>query len=148
MTPPAPKVRPKALSRLDLDLAVFEAGAGAGVAGRAFLVDEDEQGVGVAVDEDLLDVLTMAAGLALDPVLLPAAGPERAPPGRRGPADRLGVHPAHHQDLTRVVLLHHCWDQPGRVEGQLVDAHPPIVADARPPPDRGQNLSGWRDDIE
>ena len=40
-------------------------------------------GVAVAVEPDLLDVLAVAGGLALDPVLLARAAPERRTPGGR-----------------------------------------------------------------
>src|SRR4028119_802623 len=58
----------------DLQLAV-EAGALAGVAGRALLVDEDQQGVTVAVQPDVADPLPGPGGLAPDPALA-AAGRE------------------------------------------------------------------------
>ena len=54
-----------------------EAGAVAGVAGGADLVDLDQDGVGVAVQGDGLDVLDVAGGVALDPVLLAAAATSR-----------------------------------------------------------------------
>src|SRR5689334_8550272 len=53
-----------------------EARARAGVAGRADLVDPDEQGVAVAVQRDVLDVLDVPRRVALVPQLLPAEGPE------------------------------------------------------------------------
>ena len=40
------------------------------MAGRALLVDLDQQGVAVAVEAHLPDPLAVAGGLALDPVLL------------------------------------------------------------------------------
>jgi hypothetical protein len=50
-----------------------EAGAFAGVAGRALLVDASKQDIGVAIDAELLDVLDVSAGVALAPELLPRA---------------------------------------------------------------------------
>ena len=47
-----------------------EAGAVAGMAGRALLVHLDQQAVAVAVQPDLAHPLPVPAGLALDPVLL------------------------------------------------------------------------------
>ena len=53
-----------------------------------------------------LDPLPVAGGLALDPVLLARAAPERRPPGGQRAVQRLVVHPAEHQHLAGVVLLH------------------------------------------
>src|SRR5665648_217673 len=95
--------------RMSLDRAqivVVETGARTGVAGRADLVDPDEQCVTVAVQRDSLDVLRVAGRVALAPVLTAAAGPERHPSRRQRASKRLVVHPADHQHLTAVVLLH------------------------------------------
>ena len=89
-----------------------EAGAVAGVAGGALLVDLDQQRVAVAVEADLLDLLPVAGGLALDPVLLARAAPERRPAGGQRAVQRLVVHPAEHQHLAGVVLLHDRGHQP------------------------------------
>src|SRR5918997_2885137 len=96
----------------DLQRAV-EAGALAGVAGRALLVDQDQQGVAVAVQPDVADPLAVAGGLALHPVLAPAARPVGGPAGGEGAAQRLVVHPGDHEHLTGVVLLDDGGDQPG-----------------------------------
>src|SRR5919112_1599058 len=95
----------------DLQRAV-EAGALAGVAGRALLVDEDQQRVAVAVQPDVADPLAVTGGLALDPVLPPRAAPEGRPPGRQRPVQRLVIHPAHHEHLEAVVLLDHGGEEP------------------------------------
>src|ERR1039458_9495636 len=84
---------------------ILETGACPGMAGRAHLVDTDEQCVTVAVERHRLDVLRMARGVALAPVLTAAAGPERHPPGGQGAMQRLVVHPADHEHLTAVMLL-------------------------------------------
>src|ERR671915_1045401 len=89
----------------DLQPAV-EAGALAGVAGRALLVDEHQQRVAVAVQADVADPLAVPGGLALHPVLAPAARPVGGPPGGEGAAQGLVVHPAQHQRLAGAVLLH------------------------------------------
>src|SRR4051794_21671946 len=88
----------------DLQLAV-EAGALAGVAGRPLLVDEDQQRVAVAVQADVADPLAVPGGLALHPVLAPAARPVGGPARGQGAAQRLVVHPGDHEHLTGVVLL-------------------------------------------
>ena len=56
-----------------------EAGAVAGVAGRADLVDHDQQRVAVAVEPDLAHVLDVAGGVALAPVLRRGCGSSRSP---------------------------------------------------------------------
>src|SRR3712207_2831773 len=88
----------------DLQRAV-EAGALAGVAGRALLVDHDQQRVAVAVQPDVADPLAVPGGLPLHPVLPPAARPVGGPAGGEGTAQRLVVHPGDHEHLTGVVLL-------------------------------------------
>src|ERR687886_3019849 len=96
----------------DLQLAV-EAGALAGVAGRALLVDEDQQRVAVAVQADVAHPLAVPGGLPLHPVLAPAARPVGGPAGGQGAAQRLVVHPRDHEHLAGVVLLDHGGDQTG-----------------------------------
>ena len=82
-----------------------EAGVLAGVARPvALLVDLEQQHVGVAVVERLADDLVVAAGVALAPDLLAAAAPvDHATLGERH-AQRLGVHPGHHQHGAVEVL--------------------------------------------
>src|SRR6266568_2956966 len=92
-----------------------ETGAVAGVAGAAGLVDLDQDGVAVAVERDRPHELDMTRGLALDPVLPPAAGPVGAAAGRQRAPQRLVVHPAEHQHLAGVELLRDRREQPGRV---------------------------------
>src|SRR5918997_6067383 len=101
----------------DLQLAV-EAAALAGVAGRALLVDEHQQRVAVAVQAHVADPLAVPGGLALHPVLAPAARPVGGPAGGQGAVQRLVVHPGDHEHLTGVVLLDDGGDQPGGVAAQ------------------------------
>ncbi len=97
-----------------------EAGPGAGVAGPpALLLDDQEQGVAVAVVVRLADPLAVARGLALAPVLLAAAAPEPGPAGLQGPPQRLVVHPGQHEHGARSLLLHDGGDQPVGVEANL-----------------------------
>ena len=56
-------------------------------------------------------VLDVAARVALAPVLLAAAAPERDPSGGQRAVQRLVVHPADHQHLAGVVLLDDGADQ-------------------------------------
>src|SRR5690606_29903463 len=61
-------------------------------------------------------------GVALSPVLLPAARPvRRAPLGERAP-ERLRVHPREHEHIARVVLLHDRRHEAGAVEPDARDA--------------------------
>ena len=87
-------------------IVVVEAGARPRVAGRPDLVDTDEQSVTVAVHRDGPDVLSVAGGVALAPVLATAARPEGHPPRRQRAMKCLVVHPADHEHLSAVVLLH------------------------------------------
>ena len=85
------------------------------MAGRADLVDPHEQRVAVAVERDRPHPLDVAGGVALAPVLLPAARPEGHPALGQGAAQRLVVHPAEHEHLAGVVLLDDRGDEPVRV---------------------------------
>lgn len=88
-------------------IVAVETGARPGVAGSTDLVDPDEESVTVAVQRDALDVLSVARGVALAPVLAATTRPEGHPPRRQCAMDCLVVHPADHEHLTAVVLLHH-----------------------------------------
>src|SRR5689334_18789904 len=88
-----------------LERVAVEAGARAGVAGRADLLDRDEQRVRVAVEGGGAHVLHVARGVALAPVLLSRAGPEgHSALGERAPHG-LPVHPAEHEHLAGALLL-------------------------------------------
>src|SRR3954453_22770872 len=89
-----------------------------GAAGRALLVDEDQQRVAVAVQPHLADPLPVSGGLALHPVLAAAARPVRRPACRQGAVQRLVVHPREHEHLAGVVLLDDGGDQPRGVAAQ------------------------------
>jgi len=118
-----------------------EAGAIAGVAGRADLVDGDEQRITVAVEPNALDPLDVTARVALAPVLLPTARPEGDSALGQGAVQRLVVHPPDHEHIARVVLLDDSGDeavlvaleQGGdvRAEGGGV-GHPDILPPPRP----------------
>src|SRR5665811_205209 len=88
-------------------IVVVETGARSGVARSADLVDPDEQSVTVTVQRNALDVLSVARGVALAPVLATTARPEGHPTRRQCAMECLVVHPADHEHLTSVVLLHH-----------------------------------------
>src|SRR5690242_19651512 len=102
------------------EVALVEAGARARVARGADLVHAHEQRVAVAVEGDRADVLDVAAGVALAPVLLAAAGPEGHAALGEGAAQRLVVRAAVHQHLAGVVLLDDRGDQAVRVALEAV----------------------------
>src|SRR3546814_786550 len=83
----------------------IEAGALTGVAGAlSLLLDDEQQRVAVAVVVGLAHELAVARRVALAPHLLTAARPEHRAALGEALAQRLGVHPRHHQHLARAVL--------------------------------------------
>src|SRR5690606_12346986 len=99
-----------------------EARAVAGVAGAAaLLVDEEEQGVAVAVVVGAAHELHLARRLALPPHLLAAAAPEHRPPLPQRQPEGLGVHPRHHQHLAGGGVLDDRRDQAALVEADALE---------------------------
>src|SRR6478735_6160149 len=98
-----------------VELAAVEARPGPGVAGRADLVDPDQQRIAVAVHGERLDPLHVPGGVSLAPVLLAGARIERDAPAGQGAVQRLVVHPAQHQHLVGVELLDDGGHQAGAV---------------------------------
>ena len=92
-----------------LELAVAdraeEAVVPAGVAGDAGLVDQDQQGVAVAIDAQIDQVLDVARRVALAPRRLARARPVADAARAHGLGDGVAIHPGHHQHLAGVVLL-------------------------------------------
>ena len=86
--------------RRRLELAVVEARALAGVAGRAGGLDEREHGVDVAVEAQRLDRLRVARRRALVPQLVARAAPEVQLAGLARARERLGVHVGERQHLA------------------------------------------------
>ena len=94
------------------------------VAGRADLLDLDQQRVAVAIKRDVFHGLRVAAGLALHPELLARAAPEMGLAGGEGGLERGAVHPRHHQHAPGGLLLDDRGDEAVGVEFQLVvEAH-------------------------
>src|SRR4051794_15610850 len=117
------------------DHPAVEARAGAGVAGRALLVDLEQERVAVAVHADPAYPLAVTRGVALGPVLRATAAPVRRAPGLERAGEGLVVHPSQHQHLAGVVLLGHRRDQSGVVPLQQcchgrVEVHVAIVPSA------------------
>src|SRR3546814_12363809 len=94
--------------------APVEAGAPAGVAGDALLVDAQQQGVAVAVHPQLDQPLGLAGALALAPQLGARARPVAPPAAGQRLHQGLAGHPGDHQQLAAVV------DRKGVVEGKSV----------------------------
>src|SRR3546814_15658346 len=97
----------------------IEAGALTGVAGAlSLLLDDEQQRVAVAVVVGLAHELAVARRVALAPHLLTAARPEHRAALGEALAQRLGVHPLHHQHLARAVLLDDRGNEIGRASGR------------------------------
>src|SRR4051812_34195741 len=75
------------------------------VTGGADLVDLDQERVAVAIEGDVLDLLRVAARLALHPELLPRPAPEMGLAAREGLLQGRAIHPGHHEDATGLLLL-------------------------------------------
>src|SRR5690606_38411035 len=95
-----------------------EATALAGVTGRTYLFDLDQQRVPITVQRHRPHVLVVAGGLALHPVAAAAAGPVGGPAAGQRLVQRLLVHPREHEHLTGAVFLHHRGDQAVGVPAQ------------------------------
>src|SRR4029077_16941057 len=103
-----------------------EAAVLAGVAGApAFLLDDEEQRVAVAVVVGLAEPLSVTGGVALAPELGAAPAPEHGAALLEGAAQRGLVHPRQHEDLPGLVLDDR-GDQPVAVP---VDLGEVVVAD-------------------
>src|ERR1019366_2476385 len=73
-------------------------------------------------------------GLPLAPILLTATAPEPRPARGERPPERLGIHPADHEDVLRADVLHHGDDEPVRAEadlGQLLGRRLDRLSDGR-----------------
>ena len=71
----------------------------------AFLFNHKEQSVSVAVVVRLAHILAIARCFPLAPVLLTRTAPKPGAAGFHGLAQRIGVHPRHHQHLARANFL-------------------------------------------
>jgi hypothetical protein len=87
----------------------------ASVAGGADRIDEQEQGVAVAVNTNFADMLDVAGGSAFVPQFLAAAAPEVGFASFLSKFEGCGVHPGDHEDLLGGMML-----QDGRYQ-------PPII---------------------
>ena len=91
----------------------IEAAGETGVAGAAVLLDLEEEGVAVAIDEPTQDPLRVAARLAFLPELLAGAAPVVHVAGLDGMPEGILVHPGHHEHAPAFLgaLLNNGWNQ-------------------------------------
>lgn len=88
-----------------------EAAPSAGVACIARLIDQQQQAIHVAINPHFDQLLNVAARLAFDPVRLPRTRPIGCQSALQCPVYRFGVHPRHHQNLSRFAILRNGGDQ-------------------------------------
>jgi len=81
------------------------------VTGTPLLLHLDQEGIPVTVREELKDLLGVSRSLSLNPIFLSGAGIENRSFFFKGPFESPGIHIAHHQNLTRVVILDNSGDQ-------------------------------------
>jgi hypothetical protein len=74
-------------------------------------LNEEEQGIGVAVDANLADTQDVAAGLTLFPEAVAGAGKEVDLAGALRSFKGFGVQVAEHEDFASLVVLNHSWDE-------------------------------------
>ena len=86
------------------------------MAGGAGLADFQEDGVLVAVDADLDDVLLVAGRVALAPEAFARARPVDGAAGVDGELKRFGIHPGEHEDFAGVGILRDGGDEAVSVE--------------------------------
>jgi branched-chain amino acid transport system ATP-binding protein len=79
--------------------------APARVAGDALLIDQQQHGVPVAIEAELAQKLNLSGGLSFTPQFRARPRPVAGAAFGQAHADRIAVHPSHHQDLARIVLL-------------------------------------------
>ena len=78
---------------------------------RADLLYLDEQAILIAIHRHPLHMLKVPAGLALQPKTLPRPAPIGAFFRLQSPAQRLFIHPRHHQHLPILMILNDRGDQ-------------------------------------
>ncbi len=100
---------------------IGKAGVGAGMAGRAVLFHYHNQGILIAVRGDGYDVLVVAAGLTLEPQLVPGTAPEAGEPLFHGNFKAFLVHVGQGQYFFRDAVHHDGGNQALFVKFQFVD---------------------------
>ena len=74
--------------------------------------DLEDQAILIAIDEDLADILGVAALFTLGPELAAGSAEIGGPAGGERAVQGLAVHPCHHEDLARFGILGDGRDQP------------------------------------
>src|SRR5207248_1760888 len=106
-----------------------EAGFKAFVARGPNLFDLDQERIAVAIEGDVLDRLSVAAGLAFHPKLLTRAAPKMGLARGNRRFDRGPVHPSHHQHPASGLFLDDGGDQAiGGIFQILVKTHDVTIA--------------------
>src|SRR5205807_8440385 len=91
------------------------------VARRADLLDLNQESIAVAVEGNVLDRLSVAAGFAFHPELLAGAAPEMGFARLDSFFQRSAIHPGHHQHAPGGLFLDNGGNQAaGGVEFQLI----------------------------
>ena len=96
-------LHPRAILPLDVETAAVAGVAGGG----AVLLDLNDDGVGVAVGEDLDDVLGIPRLLPLHPVLVAGAAEEPGLAVADGVFEGLLIHEGDHQHFAALHILNH-----------------------------------------
>lgn len=85
------------------------------------LLNRYKQGILVAIDRNVLDMLGVTACLTLDPEFLPGATPVRTEARVHCFLQRFPVHPGHHQHLPIIAILDDGWDQAVGIVSQVIE---------------------------
>src|SRR5437868_3671053 len=89
-------------------------------------LDAKEQGVSIAVDAELVELKDVPAGFTLSPEAILGAAKEDHFLSASGLGERIGVHEAEHEHVTRAVVLNNGGDEPaGFCEGDVHESQPP-----------------------
>jgi hypothetical protein len=92
----------------------FKARAASSVTCGTNLVDSNQHAIGVTVHENALHQLNVPGRIALAPIRLTRARPERNSSFCDGALQSFGVHVGEHQDIAiRVVLDYHWYESVG-----------------------------------
>lgn len=75
-----------------------------------------DEGILIAIDQDVLDRQSVAGRAALEPQLAPASRMEMCQPGLAGLFESLCIHVRNHEDLMRPRVLNHRGQQAVAVE--------------------------------
>ena len=86
------------------------------MASSAFLGNFQQNGISVAVDKDIVNILHVSGRLPLQPEFLAASAPVTGLLSLQGHFQAFPVHPGHHQHFSGFVILNDCRNQPFFIE--------------------------------